>query len=248
MACFVITGASSGIGQGLARGLPSEGDAIVLVARREERLSALAEELSQRGVEAHLTVTDVRDPDAPAKIAAAAAKAGGASVLINNAGGAFRTPLEEISMKGWRAVMGLNLDAPFAIANALFSQLKQAGNAQVINVGSVAGAMTNPGLSVYAVSKAALDHLTRHQAREWAQYGIRANVLAPGPTDTEGGRWGRPEAAEMTRKLVPLGRAITVEEIVDGARYLISATAVTGEVLNVDGGFLGFMEELEVDL
>lgn len=144
--------------------------------------------------------------------------------------------------------MALNVDAPFSISNALFPQLRESGKGSIINIGSVAGDLVNPGFTPYASSKAALHHLTRHQAREWGRHGIRANVIAPGPVATEGGRWGRPEAAEASRRLIAIGRALRVDEVVDAARFLLTSTGVTGAVLTVDGGFVGFGEEMDLDM
>lgn len=239
---WIVTGASSGIGRAIALETPEPGDAVVVVARRREALETLSAELAGRDVEVTAVDGDVRDEATIERAAQAAIAHGGLDCLVNCAGGGFPSGIEDVSANAWRAIFRLNTEAVFLLTNRVFGMLRDAPAGCITNIGSAAGWAVDPGFAPYAASKAAMHHLTRHYAVEWARHGIRANVVAPGPTATEDNRWSTEEGRREARRLTALGVPSEVEDVVAAVRFLTSDAArmITGQVVNVDGGFMGW--------
>lgn len=241
---WIVTGASSGIGRAIARDAPEEGDAVVIVARRREALESLRDEMVERERELEVAVVDgdIREQDTIDRAAEAAEAFGGLDCLVNSAGGGFPSPIEEVSANAWRAIFRLNTEAVFLLSNRVFPLLRDAAAGCIVNIGSAAGWAIDPNFAPYAASKAAMHHLTRHQAVEWARYGIRANVIAPGPTAVDDNRWSTDEGREQVRSMAALGVPAEARDVVALTRFLASddARMITGQVLNVDGGFVGW--------
>jgi NAD(P)-dependent dehydrogenase (short-subunit alcohol dehydrogenase family) len=240
---ILITGAGTGIGAITARLLGSKGARIAILDRDGKAAQAAASSLGEdRGLAA---AGDVADAQAVATVLdAMTARWGGIDDLVNNAGTWDHGALLELSLERWKRVFNVNLFAPIAIANAAVRLMGSGGS--IVNVSSVLGQVAAPGRGPYCVSKSALISLTRIQAIEWAERGIRVNAIAPGYIWNETTRAmaeaGGFDAAAIERR-TPLSRFGTQEEVAEGIAYLIDprrAAYVTGHVLEVNGGWTAY--------
>jgi NAD(P)-dependent dehydrogenase (short-subunit alcohol dehydrogenase family) len=236
----LITGASSGVGRAAARDLVGDGARVAVLARREEALRELQDELG----DAVLPLpTDVADPAAVAAAVAAADEAfGGLDVAINAAGVGMPTPLEDLDADGWREVIDINLSGTFHIARETGLRMLAAGGGSIVNVGSELSSIGMGQYSAYCASKFGVIGLTKALAAELAPT-VRVNVVCPGPIDTpmmdaEIEWYPDPEATRREAiERVPLKRFAQPEEVVRAIRFLaFEAPFATGAVLPLDGG------------
>ena len=209
----VVTGASSGIGAGLATMLAGEGARVVLASRRGEELERVAAGIRQAGGIAVPVVTDLADDDSLASLLARTrAELGPVDVLVNNAGFAVWKPLEATSLAEWDHTFAVNVRAAAYLCAAVLPGMQERRFGRVINIGSEAGVAIVPGLAAYCVSKHALVALTEVIQDGNHDNGIKAWVICPGFVDTAMGY------------VVPGANPanfLTVEEVVDMARYLL---------------------------
>lgn len=238
--CVVlVTGGAKGIGRAIAEAFSTTGARVVIVGRDSEALASTAAELSVGGRDVTGIRADVRDIDSlTAMIEQVDRELGRLDVLVNNAGGVFRAPLESLSPNGWRALIETNLSGVFYTSKTCLPLLRQDGGGVVINISSVAGAAAHPLRAAYGAAKAGVNNLTMSMAHEWAPYGIRVNGVAPGAVLTPGSRFSDPAVAAAAEESIPLGRLGRPDEIADACLFLASADAsyVTGTTLTVDGG------------
>lgn len=242
----IVTGASRGIGQGIARSLAAEGCRLVICARGVEALQATAEMLREQGAEVEALVLDVTHPEAGIRLVQTARERfGRLDILVGNAGGNRRGYFEETSEEDWSALIELNLQAHLRCARAAIPVMKAQGGGVMVFIASIFGREAGgPGLSIYNSTKSALISAAKILALELAPYNIRVNTVAPGSIRFPGGSWDRRlrEDPEATRRFIaqniPMGRFGTVEEVADVVTFLVSDRArwVTGTCLNVDGG------------
>ncbi|HEX6322591.1 MAG TPA: SDR family oxidoreductase [Vicinamibacterales bacterium] len=237
----IVTGASSGIGRAAARRLAADGWRVLAVGRDRSALDALAGEL---GGGAATFAADVTSTDAPAAIVAAALDGGHAlGGLVQAAGVIASGGVDATTDEAWDAMFAVNVRAPFRLLREAAPHLIAARGA-VVNVSSVTGLRAFPGLASYCASKAALDHLTRAAALDFAPKGVRVNAVNPGVVITNlhrrGGMDEEKYAAflEHAKDTHPLGRPGTPEEIADLIAFLLSDTSgwITGETIAIDGG------------
>lgn len=239
---IIVTGATSGIGLATARAFAEVGGRVVAVGRNPEALAAVADASAMGRIvpcEADITAND-----APDQIVRAAIDAfGKVDVLVNGAGVIASGPLEHTTDETWDAMMAVNVRAPFRLMRAAAPHLR-ARRGCVVNVSSVNGLRAFAGVLAYNVSKAAIDHLTRCAALEFAPAGVRVNGVNPGVTVTNLHRRGgmTPEQyvafLQRAQETHPLGRPGQPDEVARVILFLASDAAgfVTGETLPVDGG------------
>jgi meso-butanediol dehydrogenase / (S,S)-butanediol dehydrogenase / diacetyl reductase len=235
----IVTGAGSGIGAAAARLLADQGLTVALVARREEPLRALAEELDGRGL---AVPSDLARPEAPAEVVERVLAARGRlDVIVNNAASFKLTLLEDVSREEFDDHVAVNIRAAYFLVQAALPALRASPAPVVVNVSSAAAVMFRPRQTVYGLTKAALEHLTQNLAAELAPEGIRVCCVRPGPVATpiHTQAVADPEArlAELGG-LVPLGRVGQPEEIARWIGHLVAQDAewVTGTIVSVDGG------------
>ncbi len=238
----IVTGGGSGIGAAIARRLAERGTAVALVGRRRDRLEAVAGEIRGAGGLAHEIDADLTDPAAPAAVVERAlADLGCIDVVVNNAGTASMTALEDVTVEEFDSQYALNVRAALLLVQAALPALRASPAASVVNIGSAAAWVYRPGQAIYGSTKHALEYVTRSLAIELAPDGIRVNCVVPGPVDTPilGQVVDDLDAARayLTR-MTPLGRLGTPEEVAWWAVALTEREAawVTGAVVHVDGG------------
>ncbi len=244
----IVTGASSGIGRATARRLAAEGARVALVARRAERLEEVAGEIEadaeNGGGRALALAGDVMDAAFRERaVSETVERFGGLHHLVNAAGVIAFGTVEDTDLAGWRRMFALNVEAVFDLLRLSVPHLLESGGS-VVNVSSVNGMRSFPGVLAYNCSKSALDQLTRCTALELAAKGVRVNSVNPGVTRTElhtaGGLDADRYAAflERSKTTHPLGRVGTPEEVAGTALFLLSDAAafLTGVTVPVDGG------------
>mgnify|MGYP001545161104 FL=1 len=182
----VVTGASSGIGEACAIAFVEKGARVVLAARRAERLSTLVERLEAMGGEALAVTTDVtREADVDNLFAKALERFGTVDVLLNNAGIADSTPVDEMPLELWHRVIETNLTSAFLCSRAAFRVMKGKGRGRILNIGSISARVPRQHSPAYAASKWGLDGLTRSLAIDGREFNIAASIFHPGIVATE---------------------------------------------------------------
>ena len=240
----IVTGSTSGIGRAAAEAFGRKGASVVLVGRKEDVLTEVAGAVRSAGGQTVSCPVDVTAADAPERIVKTALDAfGGIDVLVNAAGVIASGTLEATTDEVWDSMMAVNLRAPFRLMRAAAPHLT-ARKGAVVNVSSVNGLRSFPGVLAYCVSKAGVDHLTRCAAIEMAPLGVRVNAVNPGVTVTNLHRrsgMAEPQYAaflERSKETHPLGRPGQPEEIAALILFLASDRAgwMTGETIPIDGG------------
>ena len=182
----VVTGASSGIGEASALAFASKGAKVVLAARRAERLEKLVDKIEAAAGEALAVATDVTDETAVDTLFASAVdRFGTVDVLINNAGVADSTAVDEMSLELWRRVIETNLTSAFLCSRAAFRLMKNQRRGRIINIGSISARVPRQNSPAYAASKWGLDGLTRSLAIDGREFNIAASIFHPGIVATE---------------------------------------------------------------
>ncbi|MDO6459615.1 3-oxoacyl-ACP reductase FabG [Granulosicoccaceae sp. 1_MG-2023] len=236
----MVTGASKGIGKGIASVFAEAGARLVLVARTEEPVQALAKEWQAQGKTVMAVAADVTDGESMrAAVDAAVSAYGSLDVLCANAGIFPSASLEEMREEDWDAVITTNLKGSFISVQSALPALKKSRNGRIVVTSSITGPLTGfPGWAHYGASKAGQLGFIRTAAIELARYGITINAVMPGNIYTEGlADLGEDYLATMAAS-IPLKRLGSVEDIGNAARFFASPEAayITGQTLVVDGG------------
>jgi citronellol/citronellal dehydrogenase len=235
----LVSGGGTGLGRATALELAGSGAQVVLAGRREEPLHRVRDEVEALGAEALAVPADLReDGAAPRVVGAALERFGQVDVLVNNAGGQFSAPAEDISDNGWRAVERVTVDAVWALTREVATRsMIPRGGGLVVFVG-FSPLRGIPGFAHASAGRAAVANLASGLALEWSRHGVRSVCVAPGTILTEGLEGYGPEAIEGWRRSVPLGRLGRPEEVGALIAFLASAGGayVTGTTIVVDGG------------
>ncbi|CAM4078796.1 SDR family oxidoreductase [Roseateles saccharophilus] len=246
----LITGASSGLGAQFARTLSAAGACVVLAGRRVERLKDLRAEIEGRGGDAHVVQLDVTDlASIRAAVAHAETEVGTLDILINNSGVSTTQRLTDVTENDYDYVMDTNTRGAFFVAQEVGKRMlaRARGAApgtfiggRIVNVASMAGLRVLGQIGVYAMSKAAVIHMTRAMALEWGKYGINVNAICPGYIDTEINHhhWD----TDQGRKLVDLlpRKRVGQPQDLDTALLMLCANEshfINGAVIQADDGF-----------
>lgn len=234
----LVTGAGSGIGEGIARGFAAQGARVIVADVNEAGARRVAGEIGAAASAERLDVTD------RAAVDALAARVGPISILVNNAGIIRRTKMEEPSARAdWDATLAVNLDGPFIVTTAFRAQLVATKGA-VINIGSIQSFVALPNSAAYSTSKGGVRMLTKALAIELSPLGVRVNAIGPGMIATPLNAKARenPDYMKNFAGRIPLGRLGEPADIAGAAVFLASDLAryVTGVTLPVDGGFLAY--------
>ncbi|CAD5372856.1 Short-chain dehydrogenase [Rubrivivax sp. A210] len=245
-----ITGASSGLGEQFARTLAAAGAGVVLAARRIERLKTLRAEIESKGGDAHVVTLDVTDTDSiRAAVAHAETEMGAIDILVNNSGVALTKKLTDVRAEEFDHVMAVNSRGAFFVAQEVAKRMiaRSKGEApgtytggRIVNVASMAGLRVLGSIGVYAMSKAAVIHMTRAMALEWGRYGINVNALCPGYIDTEINhhQWQTENGKRLVQSM-PRQRVGKPQDL-DAALMMLCANEshfINGAVLAADDGF-----------
>ena len=232
----LVTGASGGIGAGIARALHGAGATVALSGTREAPLQALAAELGER---AYVLPCDLSDPQAVEALPKAAQDAMGAlDILVNNAGITRDTLMMRMSDDQWTQVLDVNLTAAMRLMRGVLRPMMKARWGRIVNISSVVGVTGNPGQANYVAAKAGLVGLSKSLAQEVASRGITVNCVAPGFIATPMTDALTEAQQDALTQRIPTGRMGRPEDIAAGVLYLASAEAgyVTGAVLHINGG------------
>lgn len=236
----LITGASSGLGHGVAKGLAAAGAEIIACARREEKLKALVDEIRSQGGSAHAIAMDVADRNSVNNAYdRAEALAGTPDIIINNAGVADPKNFLKIDQDSRDFVMGTNFNGVWNVAQEGASRMVAAGlKGSIINIASVLAIMAQTGQTTYCASKAAVAHLTQAMSLDLMRHGIRVNAIAPGWFLTEMNEdFFSTDAGKAYIQRMPAQRLGDIDELIGPIIMLASEAGsfVNGTVLPVDG-------------
>lgn len=235
----LVTGGGTGIGRATAHELAHSGARVAICGRRPEPLEAVRTELEAAGADCLAVPIDVREPEQVDDLVGRTLdRFGSIDVLVNNAGGQFEAPAEEISAKGWRAVHRLAVDAAWELTRLVATRSMIPNRRGLVVFVGFSPRRGIPGMVHAAAARAAVENLAGGLAIEWSRYGIRAVCVAPGNISTEGLEgYGAQKVAEWERS-VPLGRLGRPEEVGAMIAFLASAGGayVTGTTIVVDGG------------
>ncbi|MGA1287466.1 MAG: SDR family oxidoreductase [Rubrivivax sp.] len=245
-----VTGASSGLGAQFARTLARAGAGVVLAARRIERLKTLRAEIEAAGGDAHVVALDVTDPHSVrAAVAHAETEMGTIDILVNNSGVSTTQRLVDVTPEDFDMVMNTNLRGAFFVAQEVGKRMiaRSRGTApgtftggRIVNIASMAGLRVMSQIGVYAMSKAAVVHMTRAMAHEWGRFGINVNAICPGYIDTEINHhhW-QTEAGQKLLQMLPRKRVGQPADL-DAVLMMLCAKEshfVNGAVIQADDGY-----------
>lgn len=241
----VVTGGNRGLGRAFARALGEAGAAVGIVARDDAASAGVVEELTADGITALAVTADVTDREA---LTAAAGRIhtelGRVDVLVNNAGICIHKPAADVEPQEWADVIDVNLTGVWNGCQIFGRQMVAEGGGVIVNIGSMSADIVNrpQWQPAYNASKAAVHHLSRSLAAEWAPHNVRVNALAPGYIRTDMTPIDRPEFHRYWVEDAPQQRAATPEELAPAVVFLASdaSSYMTGPVLTVDGGYTVF--------
>jgi NAD(P)-dependent dehydrogenase (short-subunit alcohol dehydrogenase family) len=239
----IVTGGGKGIGRAIALGLADSGAKVMIAARTQSEIEAVANEIRSRGGEATSRVTDVSISEQVDALVAATLEAfGRIDILINNAARSFLRPLLELREDGFDKIFNTNVKGTFLLSRAVARVMKDQGGGKIVNITTVGAVRGGVMMGVYHASKAAVKMLTMCMAAEWAPYNISVNAVGPGLTRTHFSQpiWGNPEIERQIVMRIPKGRLAEPEDIVGAVLFLCSDSAgfITGQSIYVDGGTL----------
>ncbi|MBV6425105.1 MAG: 4-formylbenzenesulfonate dehydrogenase TsaC1/TsaC2 [Steroidobacteraceae bacterium] len=240
----LVTGASRGIGESIARALAAAGAHVVVSSRKLEACEAVAASIRASGGKASALACHIGElPEIDAAFAAIEAAHGRLDILVNNAAtNPHFGPITSIDAGAFQKTVDVNIRGYFFMSQGAAKLMARGGGGSIVNVASVNGVIPGPLQGVYSITKAAVISMTRAFARECAPQGVRVNALLPGITDTKfaSALTRNPVVLEKLLPHVPMNRVAQPDEMAGAVLYLVSPAAsyTTGVALNVDGGYL----------
>jgi NAD(P)-dependent dehydrogenase (short-subunit alcohol dehydrogenase family) len=239
----LVTGASKGIGEGMARGLAEFGASVVVSSRKQEAVDAVAETFKSDGLEATGIAANMSSiEDIHSLVDKTVETYGGLDIIINNAAvNPVFGPIQNTDERAFDKIIDVNLKGPFELCKKAFPALKQRGGGSIIHISSIGGLRPEAGIGIYSVSKAAIINLTQAMAQDWGGDNIRVNAICPGLIKTKFSEalWNNDEILDRFLKHIPLGRAGNPDDIAGLAVFLASDAAAycSGGAYLVDGGY-----------
>ncbi len=240
----VITGASKGIGEAMARGMAEFGASVVISSRKQEAVEEVARSFQKDGLDAMGIACHVANEEQRENlIEKTVDRYGRIDILINNAGtNPYFGPIDQMPMAAYQKTMDINLSAPMELSRLAYPHMKAQGGGSVMHVSSIEGLHATAGFAAYNLSKAGLVMLAQNQAAEWGKDNIRVNVICPGLVRTKlsAALWSDENNLKKFEQNIPLGRMAMPDEMAGLAVFLASdaSTYMTGSVLVNDGGIL----------
>ena len=239
----IVTGASKGIGEAMARGLAEFGAKVVISSRKRESVDAVAESFQNDGLEAIAIAANMGNvEEAQTLIDQTVDAYGGIDIIINNAAAnPVFGPIQNTEERAFDKILDVNLKGPFELCKKAYPILKQRGGGSIINISSIGGLTPERGIGIYSVSKAGLINLTKVMAQDWGADNIRVNAICPGLIKTKFSEalWGNEPILDRCLQQIPLNRVGTSDDVAGLAVYLASDAAAycTGGVYLIDGGY-----------
>ena len=239
----IVTGASKGIGEAMARGLAEFGAKVVVSSRKREAVDAVAETFQNDGLKAVAIAANMGNvEEAHALVDQSVDAYGGIDIIINNAAAnPVFGPIQNTEERAFDKILDVNLKGPFELCKKAYPILKQRGGGSIINISSIGGLTPERGIGIYSVSKAGLINLTKVMAQEWGADNIRVNAICPGLIKTKFSEalWGNEPILDRFLQQIPLNRVGTSDDVAGLAVYLASDAAAycTGGVYLIDGGY-----------
>lgn len=240
----IVTGSSKGIGKAMAKGLAEKGAQVVVSSRSQEACDEVVKEFTDAGLKAIGIACHIGKEEQRKNLVDKTIEAfGRIDVLVNNAAiNPVFGPIEDVDPGIFDKIMDVNVKAPWALSNLVLPHMQANKNGSIINIASVEALTPGFGLGLYSTSKAALLMLTKNQAKEWGQYGVRANAICPGLIKTKfsAALWTNEKLLNKLERSIPSGRMGQPEEMV-GLACLLATDAggyMTGGVYTADGGYM----------
>jgi len=239
----VITGASKGIGEAIAKIYGAAGASVVVSSRKKESVEQVANSIIENGGKAIAVACHMGNmQDVDRLVTETVAAFGGVDILVNNAAtNPTFGPVVDTDEAAFDKIMNVNVKGPFELSKKVYALMKEKKSGSIINISSVGGLRPEHGLGIYSMSKAALISLTKVMAKEWGGDNIRANVICPGLIKTKFSEalWNNDKIMHTMMKMLPIKRVGTPEEIAALALYLAADESAycTGSVFTADGGF-----------
>ena len=240
----LVTGASKGIGEAIARGLAEFGATVVVSSRKQEAVDAVAASLREDGFDALAIAANVGNADdITALLDQVRERCGGVDILVNNAAAnPVFGPIQNTDERAFDKIIDVNLRGPFELCKRVYPVMRERGGGSIINISSIGGVTPESGIGIYSVSKAAIINMTQAMAQDWGSDNIRVNAICPGLIRTRFSEalWSDDDILQRFLQHTPLGRPGEPDEVAGLACFLASDAAAycSGGLYSVDGGYL----------
>lgn len=240
----LITGASKGIGEAMARGMAEFGATVVISSRKQEALDEVVEIYREDGLDAFAIAANAGNlQEVENLVDKTVERCGGIDILVNNAAAnPVFGPIHKTDQRAFDKILDVNLRGPFELCKRVYPIMKSRGGGSMINISSIGGITPESGIGIYSVSKAAIQNMTQAMAQDWGADNIRINAICPGLIRTKFSEalWSNEKILDRFLKHTPLGRAGESDEVAGLAVFLASdaASYCSGGIYMVDGGYL----------